>query len=373
MAIGTAALIIILSVYNGFDSLIRSMMSSVEPELLISPAKGKVFVAEGETYDWLYSQELVKSMCTTLEENVFITYEGKQEVARVRGVDSIYEEESPLASNIIEGKFTLHRGDISMAVIGSGLAYKMGIRPHFVAPIDIFFPSRTAKYSPLNPISSIESIRVFPSGIFSVNNEVDKSLIIVPIEKMRELLEYENEVSAVEIRLTDNHTEKEVVGIKKELQTRLGENFLVKDRFEQNESLYKMMKYEKVSIYLILIMVIIVIAFNIFGSLSMLLIEKRDDIQTLKALGAQQDLIKQIFIFEGWLISLLGLLVGLILGVLFVLLQQQFGFIKMPGGFVLQAYPVILSLSDIILTALGVALIGYIIALIPVRSVLQKH
>lgn len=368
MAIGTAALIIILSVYNGFDSLIRSMMSNVEPELLISPSQGKVFVAEGEAYDWLYSHPSVESMCTILEENVFITYEDKQEVARVRGVDSIYEEESPLASKIVDGHFALHRGDVPMAIIGSGLAYKMDIRPHFVAPLDIYFPSRTSKFSPLNPSAAIESIRVFPSGIFSVNTEIDKSLILIPIEKMRELLDYENEISAVEIRLVASHSEKELKQIKKELQLKLGEGFLVKDRYEQNESLYKMMKYEKVSIYLILILIIIVIAFNIFGSLSMLLIEKEDDIKTLKALGAEQGLIKKIFVYEGWLISLLGLVMGLILGIGFVLLQQQFGLIKMPEGFLLQAYPVILSFSDIILTSLGVAVIGYIIALIPVKT-----
>ena len=367
MAVGTAALIIILSVYNGFDSLIRSMMSNVEPDLLITPATGKVFVPEGGAYDWIYDQEAVKSMCCVLEEQVFINYDGKQSLAKAKGVDWIYEEESPLHDHIRDGKFQLHRGDIPLAVVGAGLAYEMGISPRFLAPIDIYFPTRTGKISMANPAASIESIRVFPSGIFSVNNDVDAELIIVPIEKMRDLLEYDDEVSAVEIRLVEDSGKEELKRLQNEISRRLGPGFKVKDRFQQNESLYKMMKYEKAAIFMILIFVIIIIAFNIFGSLSMLIIEKREDMQTLRSLGAQDSLIRRIFVLEGWLISLTGLAGGLVLGIGFAAIQQAFGIIKMPGHFVVQAYPIILSWSDILLTAIGVAVIGYLIALIPAR------
>ena len=367
MAVGTAALIIILSVYNGFDSLIRSMMSNVEPDLLITPATGKVFVPEGGAYDWIYDQEAVKSMCCVLEEQVFINYDGKQSLAKAKGVDWIYEEESPLHDHIRDGKFQLHRGDIPLAVVGAGLAYEMGISPRFLAPIDIYFPTRTGKISMANPAASIESIRVFPSGIFSVNNDVDAELIIVPIEKMRDLLEYDDEVSAVEIRLVEDSGKEELKRLQNEISRRLGPGFKVKDRFQQNESLYKMMKYEKAAIFMILIFVIIIIAFNIFGSLSMLIIEKREDMQTLRSLGAQDSLIRRIFVLEGWLISLTGLAGGLVLGIGFAAIQQSFGIIKMPGHFVVQAYPIILSWSDILLTAIGVAVIGYLIALIPAR------
>ena len=367
MAIGTAALIIILSIYNGFDSLIKTMMGNVEPDLLITPSTGKTFIPEDSTYDWIYDQPIVKNMCCVLEEQVFISYDGKQSLAKAKGVDWVYEEESPLHDHIRDGQFKLHRGDIPLAVVGAGLAYEMGISPRFLAGIDIYYPTRTGKISLTNPTSSLEFIRVFPSGIFSVSNDVDAELMIIPIEQMRELLEYDDEVSAVELRLMEGTSKEELKKLQKDIQERLGPGFKVKDRFQQNESLYKMMKYEKAAIFMILIFVIIIIAFNIFGSLTMLIIEKQDDIQTLRSLGAQDGLIRRIFALEGWFISLAGLAGGLILGVGFSAIQQTFGIIKMPGHFVVQAYPIILSWSDILLTIVGVAVIGYIIALIPAR------
>ena len=368
MAIGTAALIIILSVYNGFDSLIKSMMSNVEPDLLITPAEGKVFVPEGETYDWIYDQPVVKNMCCVLQEQVFISYDGKQSLATAKGVDWVYEEESTLRDHLTEGEFRLHRGDIPLAAVGASMAYELGLSPRFVSPIEIHFPSRTRKISTANPLSSIETIKVWPSCTFAVNNDIDSELMILPIEKMRELLEYNDEVSAVEIRLTEGTPRKELLKLQEEISARLGEGFRVKDRFQQNESLYKMMKYEKAAIYMILIFVIIIIAFNIFGSLSMLIIEKKSDIATLQYLGAQDKLIRRIFILEGWMISLVGLAAGLIVGIGFALVQQHFGFIKMPGHFVVQAYPIILSWSDILMTCAGVAIVGYLIALLPVAA-----
>ena len=367
MAIGTAALVIILSVYNGFDSLIRSMMSNVEPDLLITPTTGKVFIPEGEVYDWIYEQPAVFNMCCILEEDVFISYDGRQGMAKAKGVDWIYEEESPLREKIADGEFRLRKGDIPMAVIGDLLAYKMGINPRFLSPIDIYYPSRTRRISLANPAGALESIRVFPSGTVSVSDDVDKQLLVISIDKMRELMEYEEEVSGVEIRLMEGTPEKELKKIQKEIQERLGPNFKVKDRLQQNEVLYKMMKYEKIATYMILFFAIIIIAFNIFGSLTMLIIEKREDIQILRCLGAEDKTIRNIFTLEGWLISLTGMIIGLVVGIGFALIQQHFGIIKMPGHFVVQAYPIILSVSDILFTAIGVATIGYLIAMIPSR------
>ena len=365
MAVGTAALIIILSVYNGFDSLIRSMMSNVEPDLLITPAAGKTFVPDNSTFDWIYDQPSVRNMCCVLEEQVFISYEGKQSLAKAKGVDWVYEEESPLKDHMRDGEFKLHRGDVPLAVVGAGLAYELGISPRFLAPIEIYFPTRTGRISLANPAASIESVRVYPSGLFSVNNDVDAELLIVPIEKMQELLEYDDEVSAVELRLTEDSPKDELKRLQKEIGARLGPGFKVKDRFQQNESLYKMMKYEKAAIFMILIFVIIIIAFNIFGSLTMLIIEKKEDIRILRSMGAQESLIRKIFVLEGWFISLVGLAGGLVIGISFAAIQQAFGIIKMPGHFVVQAYPIILSWSDILLTIVGVAAIGYLIALLP--------
>ena len=191
---------------------------------------------------------------------------------------------------------------------------------------------------------------------------------------MQELLEYESdEVSGVEIRLREGLPHSEVKRLQKEMSARLGDSFKVSDRFQQNESLYKMMKYEKLSIYMILIFIIIIIAFNIFGSLSMLIIEKRGDIETLRSMGARDRLLKNVFVLEGWMISLLGLAAGLVLGISFALIQQYTGLIKMPGNFVVQAYPVILSWKDILATAAGVAAVGYLIALLPVASFYRKE
>ncbi|MBE6238501.1 MAG: FtsX-like permease family protein [Bacteroidales bacterium] len=368
MAIGTAALIIILSVYNGFDSLIRSMMSNVEPDLLITPAEGKTFVPEGDVYDWIYDRPEVLNMCCVLEESVFISYDNRQGLAKAKGVDWIYEEESPLADHIINGEFKLHRGDVPLALTGSGLAYEMDINPRFLSAIEIYYPSRTDDFSLMFPASSLRSVKVFPSGIFSVNEDVDKELMIIPIEIMRELLDYDDEVSAVEIRVKTGTGNRELRQLQEEIAERIGPGFEVKDRYRQNEALYKMMKYEKMATYLILIFVIIIIAFNIFGSLTMLIIEKEDDIRTLRSMGAEKKLIRRIFVLEGWMISLTGLAAGLGIGMLLSVIQQHFGIIKMPGHYVVQAYPIILSWSDVAATAVGVAVIGYIIALLPVLS-----
>ena len=368
MAIGTAALIIILSVYNGFDSLIRSMMSNVEPDLMITPSTGKVFVPEGEVYDWIYEQPCVLNMSCVLQEQVFISYDGKQSLAKAKGVDWVYEDESPIRDHLIEGEFKLHRGDVPLAAVGGALAYELGLSPRFLSGIEIYYPARTRKLSAANPMASVESIKVWPSCTFTLSNDIDGELMILPIEKMRELLEYDDEVSAVEIRLADGTDKKELQRLQKEITDRLGGGFEVKDRFQQNESLYKMMKYEKAAIFMILIFVIIIISFNIFGSLSMLIIEKKSDMETLRSMGAGDDLVRRIFILEGWFISLAGLAAGLLLGIGFAMLQQHLGFIKMPGHFTVQAYPIILSWTDILLTVAGVSVTGYLIAILPTIS-----
>ena len=369
MAIGTAALIIILSVYNGFDALIKSMMSNVEPDFLILPSSGKTFVPNEQAFDLIYDQPEVKSMCCILQDQVFITYDGKQKIAIAKGVDWIYESESTLGDCMVKGEFKLHKGDIPMAAVGVGMAYEMGIDPAFLSPIEIYYPTRTRKISMSNPAASIESVKVWPSGTFSINADTDQDLMILPIVKMQELLEYESDVvSGIEIRLADGTSGKQAHKLQKQMSQILEDDYIVKDRYQQNESLYKMMKYEKAAIFMILIFVVIIIAFNIFGSLSMLIIEKEGDISTLKSLGAKDSLINRIFILEGWMISIAGLAGGLLIGITFALLQQHFGFIKMPGHFLVQAYPVILSWSDVLLTTAGVATVGYVIATLPVLS-----
>lgn len=367
MAIGTAALIIILSIYNGFDELVKSTLSNVEPDILITPAKGKVFIPNGETFDRIRQNPLIDEYDLILQENVFVDYDGHQGIAKAKGVDSAFEAESPLAGHITNGEFSLHKGQLPQMVVGAGLAYKMGMNPAFLASAELYFPIRDRNFSLANPAASIETVRMRPSGIFSVNQQIDDDLMIVPIEEMRKLLGYEEEVSGVEIRLAEGSTAKDIRSAIKHIQKELGPEFKVLDRFRQNPSLYKMMRYEKAAIFLILIFVIIIIALNIFGSITMLIIEKKDDIETYRSLGATDQMLRRTFTLEGWLISLLGLAAGLVVGIGFSLAQQHFGFIKMPGSFLVNAYPVILQWQDVLATIAGVALIGYIIALLPVR------
>lgn len=367
MAIGTAALIIILSIYNGFDELVKSTLSNVEPDILITPSKGKVFIPEGEAFDRIKANPMICEYNLILQENVFVDYDGHQGIAKAKGVDSAFEAESPLAEHITNGEFSLHKGQLPQMVVGAGLAYKMGMNPAFLASAELYFPIRDRNFSLANPAASIETVRMRPSGIFSVNQQIDDDLMIVPIEEMRKLLGYEEEVSGVEIRLAEGSTAKDIRSAIKHIQKELGPDFKVLDRFRQNPSLYKMMRYEKAAIFLILIFVIIIIALNIFGSITMLIIEKKDDIETYRSLGATDKMLRHTFTLEGWLISLLGLAAGLVIGIGFSLAQQHFGFIKMPGSFLVNAYPVILQWQDVLATIAGVALIGYLIALLPVR------
>ena len=373
MAIGTAALIIVLSIYNGFDSLVKSMLNDFDPDILITPAEGKTFVPEGPAYDWIYGQEIVKNMYCVITENVFVNYDGRQGMVTAKGADWVYEEESPLREHIRSGEFALHRGDVPLAVVGSGIAYRMGVNPRFLSPLELYFPARDRNFSLTNPMASIETVNVWPSGIFAINSEIDDRYIIVPIEVMKELLGYGDEVSGVELRLRDGYRQKDAEKLKAGISERLGPDYKVSDRFEQNKSLYKMMKYEKLSIFTILVFIVIIIASNIFGSLSMLIIEKRRDIGILESMGMKESTVRQVFVLEGWMISLLGLGAGLVTGIGFSLLQQHFGIIKMPGNFMVQAYPVILSVRDVIITAVSVAAVGWIIARLPAGFMLNRR
>ncbi len=362
MAIGTAALVIILSVYNGFDSLIRQNLDDLAPDALIKPSEGKVFVPEGEAFDWLYGREEVAGTSFILQESVFINYEGRQDVATAKGVEDDFQEKARLDGHVRVGEFRLRHGEIPMCAVGSGLAGKMGISPHFVAPLEIFYPDREKSISLSNPAATLHSVKARPSCLISFNADDDNRLILLPIDRMRDLLKYEEEISALEVRFHDGMSQREQRRFIREMQERFGPAFRVQDRFRQNESLYKMMRYEKAAIFLILIFIIIIIAFNIFGSLTMLLIDKRGDIETLRSLGATPQLVRRIFVLEGWLVSLLGLAAGLVAGLALALLQQRYGLIPLPGNYLVSSYPVIIQPLDILLVAASTALVGYLIA-----------
>lgn len=362
MAIGTAALILILSIYNGFDRIIEDNMSDLQADILVTRADGRRFIPEGEGLDSLYGMAQIRSVSEILEDNVAISYGDRQGIARAKGVDAVFEETSPLAGHVTAGVFSLHDAEMPVASMGVGLAHEMGINPRFLEKMTMYYP-RSGPYIPLTgPMSSLNSVKISVSSLFSINSTTDSELIVLPIGTLRTLLGAGEAVSGLELR-THGPADKSLV---KSIGDLLGEDFKVQDRYMQNPAIYKMMKYEKLAIYAILIFVVIIIAFNIFGSLSMLIIEKRDDMQTLRAMGAGEGLVKRIFLLEGWMISLVGLAAGLVSGIVLALLQQHFGIVKMPDGFFISAYPAVLRFADVLWTAAGVALTGFMISFLSV-------
>lgn len=364
MAVGTAALILILSVYNGFDNVIKQNLSDLAPDVLVTPAHGKFFVPEGPAFEALKEDPRIARVCSVVEEQVFAAYGGRQELAMAKGVDAVYEAGSQLSGHVVEGQFSLHDGDLPQAAVGVGLARKMGIRPHFLDPLVLYYPRRGARIPLAGPAAALGSVKLAPAALLSINATTDEELIILPIDRMRTLTGLTDQVSGLELTLSVPADRRTL----RSLQELLGPDYLVRDRIRQQPSLYKMMRYEKLAIYLILLFVVLIIASNIFGSLSMLAIAKREDMQTLRALGADERFIRRIFIYEGWLVSLCGLLAGLVIGVALALVQQHFGIVKMPGGFFLQAYPVVLQAGDLLWTVLGVGACGAVISLLAAPS-----
>lgn len=365
MAIGTAALVIILSVFNGFNKIVSESLGDVSPDIVVRPASGKVFSPDSALFAPVLENADIVTLSSTLEEQVFISYEGRQSLARLKGLDAVGEEDSAFKDHMVNGEWSLHKGDIPHAVPGAGIAASLGLNPRFVTPMEVFYPSRTQTPSLSNPSATLRKQKLLTAGIFSVNAEADAKLVLVPLEVMRELLEYSTEVSALEIWTAPGRMEV----TEKWLADYLGTDFRVLNRFRQNESVFKMMRYEKLAIFLILIFVVIIIAFNIYSSLKMLVIEKQGDTDTLRSLGAPESMLRKVFLLEGWLVSLLGMVIGLVLGIAVVLVQEKFGIVPMPGNFLVQAYPVVLKLTDILWITIGVAGVGYLMALIPSRKV----
>lgn len=367
MAIGTAALVLILSVYNGFDGIIEQNLADVDADLLLRRSDGRRFVPSGEAFDALFDSPALSSVSSVLSENVFLVHEGKQAIARAKGVDFVYEEESGMSGHVIAGKWALHQGDLPLAAVGTELSSKLGLNPRFLSQLSMYYPSAKGSFSVANPLASLSRKSLRVGSILSVNAEMDAGLLIVPIESLSELLGCsEGEVSGVELRFAEGLSGRARKRFMKETATAFGPSFELLDRYRQNATLYKMMRYEKAAIWLILVFVVLIVALNVFGSLSMLIIEKQEDIATLKAMGADDGLVRKIFVLEGWLVSLLGMLAGLIVGVALVLLQQRFGIVKMPGSFLVTAYPVVLNWRDVLLAAISVAAIGLAVALAPV-------
>jgi lipoprotein-releasing system permease protein len=366
---GTIAFVLILSVFNGFDGLVRSMYNSFYPDILVQPLEGKVFSVSEDSLKTLQNIEGISAIEQVLEDNALLVYNEKQTVARVKGVSDNYNKVTNIDSLIWAGENNIWFQSMPRAIIGRGLAYNLSINPEVFEVLKIYVPKRSAGYSN-DPNKSLTTKYTMVSGIFSSQPDIDGKIVIVPLSFAQELFEYNGKLSALEIKLDSKKPEKQVI---KELSEKLGSNFIIKDRNQQNELLYKTMSTEKWVIFLILALVIVILLFSLVGSISMLIIEKKNDISILYSLGANQQLIRKIFYREGFLITFAGLVIGLILGVSLALIQEYFGVIKLQGGFVIDAYPVIVKWTDIIIVAFSVLLIGVFSSWYPVRFLLKSN
>jgi len=371
VAVGTMALIIILSVFNGLEVLVTTIFNTFDPDIRIVSAEGKTFVADTAKLKLLSEMKGVACYSLTLEENALLKYEERKTIATIKGVDENYEKVSSIDSSMYDGKFRMKSDNgRSWAVPGIGIAQFLGVNINFVNPIHIYVPSRSAGPTP-DAESAFNRNYIYPSGIFQVEQTYDAKYVFVPLGFARELIEKPGESGAIEVKL-NNAADTPVV--QEKVAALFGKGFIVQNRFQQQELFYKVMQSERLAIFFILTLIIIIASFNIIGSLTMLIIEKERDISILKSLGADNNLIRKIFIFEGWLISIIGAVAGVILGFLVCWLQQRFGFIKLNSqALIMNSYPVVMKLKDFIIVPSTVLLIGYWAAWYPVRYLTKKY
>ncbi len=368
IAIASMALVCVLSVFNGFQDLIASLFSTIDPQIKVTPIQGKTFDASDPAIQEMAQWPEIAQISPVIEENVLLIYGDRQVPALLKGVTNQYEKQTRIDDIIIDGHFLLHDTVTDYATIGVGLANSLATGAGFRRPLMAYVPKRKARINMANPSSSLSSGRLFMTAVFRVNQaEYDDQLAIVPIDFARRLFDYTTEASALEITLQKNANEANIM---ERIQGQLGDNFEVKNRIEQKEASFKMVQIEKWMSYLILGFILMIASFNAIGSLSMLIIDKKADIDTLKSLGADNRLISRIFLTEGWLISAVGAVTGIIIGILLCWGQQTFGWIKlgeMSEAFIIEAYPVSVQLLDIAAVLALVLLLGFFTAWYPVR------
>lgn len=370
--VGTMALIIILSVFNGLEDMVKSIFGTFDPDLEIRISEGKVFSPDKDKMAALGEIKGIGDWSVILEENALLRYDDRQYIATVKGVEDDYSAITGLDSVMWDGEFLLRaENGREHAVVGMGVANTLGIGLNFLDPINIYVPRRTGRVRNTDLTNAFVREWIFPSGIYSVEQEFDSRYIFIPITVMRRLLEYDTEVSAIEIKFDGSSA---VEDIQAEVEELFGPGYTVKNQYQQQEIFYKVMRSERLAIFLILSFILIIASFNVVGSLTMLIIEKEHDIEILKSLGADNRLIKKIFIFEGWMISIFGALSGLLLGAFVCWLQMHFGLIKLGGDtLIIDTYPVIMKISDVLLVLGTVLMIGFWAAWYPVRYMSKRY
>ena len=374
ISVGSFALIVVLSAFNGLEKVISSMNSRLTPDLQIAPTKGKTIDLTTVALGQLKDIQGVDYVIPTITEDALFRANDKQHIGQVKGVGLEYQKIARLKEVVFGG------GDLVLsdedehyvAIPGAGVAWYLGINAYNpYAMVRVYVPKR-GNASLMSLENSFNSDVLNVRCVFSTEQEQDEKLVLVPFNWLSELLEYENKATNVELFTTPN---ADINKVKKSVTTIIGEDFTVKNQQEQQETLYKIMRSEKWAVYVILTFILILATFNVVGSLSMLMIDKRKDTEILKAIGADNRLIQKIFMNEGLLISVAGGIIGLLLGIILVLLQQQFGFVKFGtgGNYVVDAYPVLLKLKDVLLIFATILVVGCTSAFLTVRHAIRKE
>lgn len=364
----TAAMICVLSVMNGFGDMVEGMFSQFDPELRITTQSGKSFHIDTEAKKQLLTLPEVKLVSESIEETALIYFEEKQTPVKLMGVDSIFESLTGIENIITDGHFEVYDGAFDRAVLGQILAWKIGIGARFVHGIQVYAPKREGKVNMLRPDANFNRETCFIAGIFAVNQQkYDENVMIVDVDFTRRLLEYDStEVSSLLVSTNGN-----IKQAKRAIAEVLGEGYNIYDRYEQQQDFFRILRVEKLLTAILLAFILLIATFNSIGSLSMLIIDKKNDIQTLSHLGASEGLIRKIFLLEGWLVNAIGAVGGIIIGLVICLLQEHLGLLKLGNGseYVLSAYPVVVQGGDILLVIGIVLLLSLISVWIPVRNI----
>ena len=377
VALATLALVCTLSVFNGFQDLITTMFTAFDPELKITAVSGKVFDAQDDRIQSLKQMPEVEVFSESLEDNVMVQYKDRQAMAVIKGVEDNFSQLTAIDSILYgRGEMMLHDEVVAYAIPGIELVSILGTGVRFLDPLEIYAPKRGSKINVASPASSFNSDYLHSSGlVFAVNQQkYDASYILTSLKFARDLFQYDTEVSSIELKLKEGANINKVQG---RIASLLGKDFQVLNRYEQQADTYRIMEVEKLISYLFLTFILLIACFNVIGSLSMLIIDKRADVVTLRNLGANDETIKRIFLLEGCLISFLGALIGVVLGVALCLVQQEFGLISLgsgdsAGAFVVDAYPVNVQLTDVLLVLLTVLVISFFSVQYPVRYLSRR-
>ena len=355
--------------------MVATFFTAFDPELKITVREGKVFDAQNEKIRAVCALPEVEVSTETLEENAMVQYKDRQAMVVLKGVEDNFEDLTAIDSILYgSGRFLLHDSIVDYGVMGMELVATLGTGLEFVDPLQIYIPKRNAKVNMANPGASFNRDYLYSPGVvFMVNQQpYDGKYILTSLDFLRRLLDYSTEVSAVELKLKSNANASSVQST---IEKILGDDFLVQNRYQQQAEVFRIMEIEKLISYLMLTFILMITCFNVIGSLSMLILDKKDDVATLRSLGANDKLISRIFLFEGRLISIFGAILGIILGLILCFIQQKFGVISLGGGngtFVVDAYPVSVHFWDIILVFVTVVAVGFLSVWYPVRYLSKR-